>query len=53
MTTDLAGTPPDLPGGRPPAPFARLWVRLLLGFGHVLLAAVRSHGASYRLEVVR
>ena len=48
MTTKLAGTPPDVPVAPPPAPFARLWVRLLLGFGSVLLVAVLFQGVFAR-----
>ena len=50
MTANVAGHRPAAP---PPAPFARLWVRLLLGFAGVLLAAVLFHGADSRLEATR
>ncbi len=45
MTADRAGQTPDT---SPPAPFARLWVRLLLGFGCVLLVAVLFQGVFAR-----
>ena len=45
MTTDLSRQAPDTP---PPAPFARLWVRLLLGFAGVLLVAVLFQGVFAR-----
>ena len=50
MTTNVAGRAPGAP---PPAPFARLWVRLLVGVVGVLLVAVLFHGAGYRLEAER